>query len=162
MSGKQKGMVQIWDVVGFDEVADLQKMPKEVITTMKTYCESGTFQRGKESASGDASIAMFGNTNQPIDVMVQTGHLFAPMPDVIRDDMAFIDRLHFYLPGWEIPKMRNELFTDHYGFVVDYLAEALREMRKHNFTEVIDHHFSLGQHSERTRPEGRTGKRCPA
>jgi ATP-dependent Lon protease len=146
MSGRQKGMVQIWDVVGFDEVADLQKMPKEVITTMKTYCESGTFQRGQEAVSGDASIAMFGNTNQPIDVMVQTGHLFAPMPDIIRDDMAFIDRLHFYLPGWEIPKMRNDLFTDHYGFVVDYLAEALREMRKHNFTEVIDRHFSMGAH----------------
>ena len=146
MGGRQKGMVQIWDVVGFDEVADLQKMPKEVITTMKTYCESGTFQRGQEAASGDASIAMFGNTNQPIDVMVQTGHLFEPMPDVIRDDMAFIDRLHFYLPGWEIPKMRNELFTDHYGFVVDYLAEALRELRKHNFTEIIDRHFSLGSH----------------
>src|SRR5262245_31661006 len=146
MGGRQKGMVQIWDFVGFDEVADLQKMPKEVITTMKTYCESGTFQRGHEAASGDASIAMFGNTNQPVDVMVQTGHLFAPMPDVIRDDMAFIDRLHFYLPGWEIPKMRNDLFTDHYGFVVDYLAEALREMRKHNFTEVIDRHFSLGAH----------------
>jgi ATP-dependent Lon protease len=78
--------------------------------------------------------------------MVQTGHLFAPMPDVIRDDMAFIDRLHFYLPGWEIPKMRNELFTNHYGFVVDYLAEALREMRKHNFTEIVDRHFSLGSH----------------
>jgi ATP-dependent Lon protease len=146
MSGRQKGMVQIWDVVGFDEVADLQKMPKEVITTMKTYCESGTFQRGQEAVTGDASIAMFGNTNQPIDVMVQTGHLFAPMPDIIRDDMAFIDRLHFYLPGWEIPKMQNSLFTDHYGFVVDYLAEALREMRKHNFTEIIDRYFSLGAH----------------
>lgn len=146
MTGRQKGMVQMWDVVGFDEVADLQKMPKEVITTMKTYCESGTFQRGQEAVAGDASIAMFGNTNQPIDVMVQTGHLFAPMPDIIRNDMAFIDRLHFYLPGWEIPKMRNELFTDHYGFVVDYLAEALREMRKHNFTEVIDRHFSMGAH----------------
>jgi ATP-dependent Lon protease len=146
MGGRQKGMVQIWDVVGFDEVADLQKMPKEVITTMKTYCESGTYQRGHEAATGDGSIAMFGNTNQPIDVMVQIGHLFAPMPDVIRDDMAFIDRLHFYLPGWEIPKMRNDLFTDHYGFVVDYLAEALRELRKHNFTEVIDRHFSLGAH----------------
>jgi ATP-dependent Lon protease len=146
MTGRQKGMVQIWDVVGFDEVSDLQKMPKEVITTMKTYCESGTFQRGQEAVTGDASIAMFGNTNQAIDVMVQSGHLFAPMPDVIRDDMAFIDRLHFYLPGWEIPKMRNELFTDHYGFVVDYLAEALREMRKHNFTEVIDRYFSMGAH----------------
>jgi ATP-dependent Lon protease len=146
MSGRQKGMVQIWDVVGFDEVADLQKMPKEVITTMKTYCESGSYQRGTEGASGDASIAMFGNTNQPIDVMVQSGHLFEPMPDVIRDDMAFIDRLHFYLPGWEVPKMRTEMFTDHYGFVVDYLAEALRELRKHNFTEIIDRHFSLGTH----------------
>lgn len=146
MNGRQKGMVQIWDVVGFDEVADLQKMPKEVITTMKTYCESGTFQRGQEAASGDASIAMFGNTNQPVDVMVQTGHLFAPMPDIIRDDMAFIDRLHFYLPGWEVPKMWNDLFTNHYGFVVDYLAEALREMRKHNFTEIIDRHFSMGAH----------------
>lgn len=146
MSGKQKGMVQIWDTVGFDEVGDLQKMPKEVITTMKTYCESGQFQRGKESMAGYASIAMFGNTQQPIDLMVQTGHLFAPMPDIIRDDMAFIDRLHFYLPGWEIPKMRNEHFTDHYGFVVDYLAEALRDLRRLNFTEGIDHYFSLGSH----------------
>ena len=146
MSGKQKGMVMIWDVVGFDEVADLQKMPKEVITTMKTYCESGTFQRGQEEARGYASIAMFGNTNQPIDVMVQTGHLFAPMPEIIRNDMAFIDRLHYYLPGWEIPKMHNANFTDHYGFVVDYFAEALKDLRKHNFTEVIDHHFSLCAH----------------
>lgn len=144
--GRYKGMVQIWDAVGFDEVADLQKMPKEVITMMKTYCESGQFQRGQEAMAGYASMAMFGNTQQPVDVMVQTGHLFAPMPDVIRDDMAFIDRLHFYLPGWEVPKMHNEHFTEHYGFVVDYLAEALRDLRKHNFTEIIDHHFALGSH----------------
>ena len=146
MTGRQKGMVQIWDVVGFDEVADLQKMPKEVVTTMKTFCESGSYQRGTESASGDASIAMFGNTNQPVDVMVQSGHLFEPMPDIIRNDMAFIDRLHYYLPGWEVPKMRTEHFTDHYGFVVDYLAEALRELRKQNFTETLDRYFSLGSH----------------
>jgi ATP-dependent Lon protease len=146
MTGRQKGLVQLWDVVGFDEVADLQKMPKEVVTTLKTYCESGRFQRGQEEVSGYASIALFGNTQQPVDVMVQTGHLFAPMPDIIRDDMAFIDRLHYYLPGWEVPKMRNEHFTDHYGFVVDYLAEALRELRKLNFTEDLDHHFSLGGH----------------
>ena len=94
MSGRQKGMVAIWDVVGFDEVADLQKMPKEVITTMKTYCESGTFQRGQEEDRGYASIALFGNTNQPVEVMVQTSHLFAPLPDVIRNDMAFIDLLN--------------------------------------------------------------------
>jgi ATP-dependent Lon protease len=146
MNGRQKGLVQIWDVVGFDEVADLQKMPKQVVTTLKTFCESGRYQRGQEEVSGYASIAMFGNTQQPVDVMVQTGHLFAPMPDIIRDDMAFIDRLHFYLPGWEIPKMQNDHFTSHYGFVVDYMAEALRELRKSNYTEVIDHHFSLGSH----------------
>jgi ATP-dependent Lon protease len=146
MTSRQKGMVQIWDVVGFDEVADLQKMPKEVITTLKTFCESGRYQRGQDEASGYASIAMFGNTQQPVDVMVQTGHLFAPMPDVIRDDMAFIDRLHFYLPGWEVPKMHNDHFTDHYGFVVDYLAEALRDLRKLNFTETLDRHFGLGGH----------------
>jgi uncharacterized protein (TIGR02653 family) len=154
MTGKQKGMVQIWDVVGFDEVADLQKMPKEVITTMKTYCESGSYQRGTESASGDASIAMFGNTNQPVEVMVQSGHLFEPMPDIIRNDMAFIDRLHYYLPGWEVPKMRTEHFTDHYGFVVDYLAEALRELRKQNYTEVLDRTSRSGRTST-PRPQGR-------
>jgi ATP-dependent Lon protease len=140
------GLVGLWDSVAFDEVADLQKMPKEVVTTLKTYCESGTFARGKEAMSGHASIAFFGNTNQPVEVMVRSSHLFAPMPDVIREDMAFLDRIHFYLPGWEIPKMRIEFFTDRYGFVVDYLAEALRELRHHNFTELLDHYFSLGSH----------------
>lgn len=146
MASGKMGLVGIWDAVAFDEVADLQKMPKEVVTTLKTYCESGTFARGKDSLSGMASIAMFGNTNQPVEVMVRSSHLFMPMPDVIREDMAFLDRIHFYIPGWEIPKMRVEFFTDHYGFVVDYLAEALRELRKHNFTEMIDRHFSLGSH----------------
>lgn len=146
MASGKMGLVGIWDAVAFDEVADLQKMPKEVVTTLKTYCESGTFARGKDSLSGTASISMFGNTNQPVEVMVRSSHLFMPMPDVIREDMAFLDRIHFYIPGWEIPKMRVEYFTDHYGFVVDYLAEALRELRKHNFTEMIDRHFSLGSH----------------
>jgi ATP-dependent Lon protease len=146
MASGKMGLVGIWDAIGFDEVADLQKMPKEVVTTLKTYCESGTFARGKDSLSGMASIAMFGNTNQPVEVMVRSSHLFMPMPDVIREDMAFLDRIHFYLPGWEVPKMRVEFFTEHYGFVVDYLAEALRELRKHNFTEAIDRHFSLGSH----------------
>jgi ATP-dependent Lon protease len=140
------GLVGIWDAIGFDEVADLQKMPKEVVTTLKTYCESGTFARGKDSLSGIASIAMFGNTNQPVDVMVRSSHLFLPMPDVIREDMAFLDRIHFYIPGWELPKMKVDYFTNHYGFVVDYLAEALRELRKHTFTETLDRNFSLGAH----------------
>lgn len=146
MASGKMGLVGIWDAIGFDEVADLQKMPKEVVTTLKTYCESGTFARGKDALSGTASLAMFGNTNQPVEVMVRSSHLFVPMPDVIREDMAFLDRIHFYIPGWEIPKMRVEFFTDHYGFVVDYLAEALRELRKHNFTETIDRHFALGGH----------------
>ena len=145
VTGKM-GLVGLWDTVAFDEVADLQKMPKEIITTLKTYCESGTFARGKEALSGTASIALFGNTNQPVEVMVRSSHLFTPMPEVVREDMAFFDRIHFYLPGWEVPKMKVEYFTDHYGFVVDYLAEALRELRKHNFTEVVDHYFSLGSH----------------
>jgi ATP-dependent Lon protease len=146
MASGKIGLVGIWDAIGFDEVADLQKMPKEVVTTLKTYCESGTFARGKDSLSGMASIAMFGNTNQPVEVMVRSSHLFMPMPDVIREDMAFLDRIHFYIPGWEMPKMKVEFFTNHYGFVVDYLAEALRDLRKHTFTEVLDHHFSLGAH----------------
>ncbi len=140
------GLVGLWDAVAFDEVADMQKMPKEVVTTLKTYCESGTFARGKEAISGSASIALFGNTTQPVEVMVRSSHLFIPLPEVIREDMAFLDRIHFYLPGWEVPKMRIEYFTDHYGFVVDYLAEALKELRRHNFTEMIDRYFSMGSH----------------
>src|SRR5438552_5518126 len=146
MASGKMGLVGIWDAIGFDEVADLQKMPKEVVTTLKTYCESGTFARGKDALSGMASIALFGNTNQPVEVMVQSSHLFIPMPEVIREDMAFLDRIHFYIPGWEMPKMKVDFFTDHYGFVVDYLAEALRELRKHTFTEVLDRNFSLGSH----------------
>jgi len=146
MATGRMGLVGLWDAVAFDEVADLQQMPKEIISTLKTYCESGTFARGKEALSGMASIGLFGNTNQPVEVMVKSSHLFTPLPDIIREDMAFLDRIHFYIPGWEIPKMQVEFFTDNYGFVVDYLAEALRELRRHNFTEIVDRHFSLGSH----------------
>jgi ATP-dependent Lon protease len=89
---------------------------------------------------------MFGNTNQPVEVMVRSSHLFISLPEVIREDMAFLDRIHFYLPGWEVPKMKMDFFTDHYGFVVDYLAEALRELTKHNFTEIMDRYFAMGSH----------------
>lgn len=140
------GLVGTWDVVAFDEVADLEKMPKEVITTLKTYCESGMFARGRENLQGRASMALFGNTNQPVDLLVRTSHLFAPMPSLVRTDMAFLDRLHFYLPGWEMPKMENRFLTSHYGLVVDFLAEAFKELRKQNFTEVLDRLFRLGSH----------------
>jgi ATP-dependent Lon protease len=145
MAGRQKGLIQLWDVVAFDEVAELKNMPKELVPMLQTYCESGQFQRGAEGASGEASLALFGNTNRPVDVMVQTSHLFEPLPENVRA-MAFLDRLHFYLPGWEIPKMRPDLLTDHYGFVVDYLAEAMRELRKLNFTEMAERDFAFGSH----------------
>jgi len=145
MGGRQKGLIQLWDVVAFDEVAELKNMPKELVPMLQTYCESGQFQRGAEGASGEASLALFGNTNRPVDVMVQTSHLFEPLPENVRA-MAFLDRLHFYLPGWEIPKMRPDLLTDHYGFVVDYLAEAMRELRKLNFTEMAERDFAFGSH----------------
>ena len=144
---REVGLVGKWDSVAFDEVADLDKMDKEVVTTLKTYCESGRFARDRETIEGHASLAMFGNTNQPIDVMVGARmSLFSPMPAVIRDDMAFLDRMHFYLPGWEMPKMRNEFLTDHYGFVVDYVAEAFRYLRQANYTERVDRHFDFGSH----------------
>lgn len=146
MQTNRIGLVGLWDAVAFDEVADLEKMPKEVVTTMKTYCESGSFARGKESLSGMASMAFFGNTNQPVETMVRTSNLFVPMPKVIRDDLAFLDRIHFYLPGWEVPKMRMEFFTEHYGFVVDYIAEAFKELRRQSFTETVDRYFSFGSH----------------
>jgi len=146
MASGKMGLVGLWDAVAFDEVADLQKMPKEVVSTLKTYCESGKFARGKEALSGMASIGFFGNTNQPVEAMVRSSHLFVPLPDVVREDMAFLDRIHFYIPGWEVPKMQIEFFTNHYGFIVDYLAEALRELRRHNFAEITDHYFSLGSH----------------
>lgn len=142
----QMGLVGVWDAVAFDEVADLSKMPKEVITSLKTYCESGTFARGREALTGKASIVFFGNTNQPVEIMVQSSHLFAPLPEVIRNDIAFLDRIHFYLPGWEMDKMQNKFLTNGYGFVVDYFAEAMKEMRKQNFTECIDSYFELGSH----------------
>jgi ATP-dependent Lon protease len=138
------GLVGLWDAVAFDEVGDLQKMPKEVVTTLKTYCESGAFARGKESLTGIASIAMFGNMDQPLKTLLVESHLFAPMPDVIRSDMAFLDRIHYYLPGWEIPKMKTEHFTNHFGLVVDYLAEAMHELRRYNYTEALDRTFKLG------------------
>lgn len=145
ITGRQKGLLQLWDAVAFDEVAELRGMPKELVPMLQTYCESGQFQRGADAASGEASLALFGNTNRPVDVLVQTSHLFEPLPENLRA-LAFLDRLHFYLPGWEVPKMAPSLFTDHYGFVVDYLAEALRELRKLSFTELTDREFGFGSH----------------
>lgn len=139
------GLVGLWDTVAFDEVAGIQFDDKTAIQILKDYMEAGSFSRGREEIVAEASMAFLGNMNVPVDVLVKTGHLFQPLPDAMQD-MALIDRLHFYLPGWEVPKMAVEHFTSGYGFVVDYLAEALRELRKQNFAEAIDRHFSLGSH----------------
>ena len=146
MASGKIGLVGLWDAVAFDEVADLQKVPKEVVTTLKTYCESGAFARGKESLSGHASIAFFANTNQPVEIMVRSSHLFIPMPDVIREDMAFLDRIHFYLPGWEVPRCA-------WSFSRMAMASLWITWLKHcgsyagdNFSELVDRYFSFGSH----------------
>jgi ATP-dependent Lon protease len=146
MATRKMGLVGLWDVVAFDEVAGIQFDDRTAIQILKDYLESGSFSRGREEMPAEASMVFLGNLNQPVEVLTRTRHLFDPLPDGMRDDMAFIDRLHFYLPGWEVPKMTNDMLTDHYGFVVDYLAEAFQELRKQNFAEILDRHFSLGNH----------------
>ncbi len=146
MGTGKMGLVGLWDVVAFDEVAGIEFSDKTAVQILKDYMESGSFSRGREELAAEASMVYLGNINQPVEVLVRTSHLFTPLPDAMRDDMAFIDRLHYYLPGWEVPKMSTDALTEGYGFVVDYLAEALRELRRQNFTDVIDAHFSLGAH----------------
>lgn len=145
MSTRQVGLVGMWDVVAFDEVAGIQFSDTSAIQILKDYMESGSFSRGREELVAEASIVLAGNINQPVEMLVRTSTLFQPLPADMQD-MALIDRLHFFLPGWEMPKMRNEFFTGHYGFVVDYLAEALRALRRQNYTEAFDRYFSLGSH----------------
>lgn len=143
MSTRKVGLVGMWDAVAFDEVAGIKFDDKTAIQILKDYMESGSFSRGREELVAEASIVFAGNINQPVDVLVKTSTLFQPLP-VEMQDMALIDRIHFYIPGWELPKMHNQYLTDHYGFVVDYLAEAFRELRRRNYTDVLDRYFSLG------------------
>lgn len=139
------GLVGLWDVVAFDEIGGIQFEDKTAVQIMKDFLESGSFSRGREEIVADASMVFVGNINQPVEVLIKSSTLFQPLPDAMQD-AALIDRFHFYLPGWETPKMASELFTNQYGFVVDYLAEAFRGLRKQNRTEAIDRHFSLGSH----------------
>lgn len=145
LASNKVGLVGLWDVVAFDEVAGIEFGDRTAVQILKDYMESGSFSRGREEIVAQASLVFVGNINQPVDVLVRTHHLFAPLPQAMQD-MALIDRFHFYLPGWEMPKLSNDLFTSHYGFVVDYLAEAFRELRKRNVTELVERHFSLGSH----------------
>lgn len=146
MATKQVGLVGLWDCVAFDEVAGITFKDKDGIQIMKDYMASGSFARGKEEKSANASMVFVGNINQSVDVLVKTSHLFEPFPAAMSTDTAFFDRMHFYLPGWEIPKMRPEFFTDRYGLIVDYLSEFFREMRKRpSFADAMDKYFKLGR-----------------
>lgn len=138
------GLVGLWDVVAFDEVAGITFKDKDGIQIMKDYMASGSFARGRDSINAYASMVFIGNINQPVEQLVQTSHLLAPFPEAMIDS-AFFDRFHAYVPGWEIPKMRPEYFTNEYGLIVDYLAEFFREMRKRNFADAINEYFCLGR-----------------
>ena len=138
------GLVGLWDVVAFDEVAGISFKDKDGVQIMKDFMASGSFARGRDSINASASMVFVGNINQSVDVLVKTSHLLAPFPPAMIDT-AFFDRFHAYVPGWEIPKMRPEYFTNQYGMIVDYLAEFLREMRKRNFSDAIDKYFRLGK-----------------
>lgn len=144
MSTRKIGLVGMWDCVAFDEVAGIRFKDKDGIQIMKDYMASGSFARGKEEKNASASMVFVGNINQSVDSLIKTSHLFAPFPEEMANDTAFFDRMHYYLPGWEIPKMRPELITDEYGFIVDYLAEFFREMRKRTYGDAIDRYFKLG------------------
>ena len=145
LSSGRIGLLGMWDVVAFDEVAGLEMSDSTVVNMLKDYMESGSFARGKEETPAEASIVLIGNTSKPHQELVRTAHLFADLPKAMIDP-AFLDRLHFYLPGWEAPKLEQRLFTDHFGLVSDYFAEALRQLRKQIFVRAIDDDFALGAH----------------
>lgn len=145
MGRKTVGLVGLWDCVAFDEVAGIRFKDKDGIQIMKDYMASGSFTRGKEEKAATASMVFVGNINQSVDVLLKTSSLFDPFPPEMGTDTAFLDRMHCYIPGWEIPKFRPEHFTDDYGFITDYLAEFLRELRKEQHGDALDKFFHLGK-----------------
>ena len=145
MGRKTVGLVGLWDCVAFDEVAGINFKDKDGIQIMKDYMASGSFARGKEEKSASASMVFVGNINQSVDVLLKTSSLFDPFPPEMGTDTAFLDRIHCYLPGWEIPKFRPEHFTNDYGFITDYLSEFIRELRKEQHGDELDRYFRLGK-----------------
>lgn len=145
MGRKTVGLVGLWDCVAFDEVAGIRFKDKDGVQIMKDYMASGSFARGKEEKAASASMVFVGNINQSVDVLLKTSSLFDPFPPEMGTDTAFLDRIHCYLPGWEIPKFRPEHFTNDYGFISDYLAEFIRKLRKAQYGDAIDHYFRLGK-----------------
>mgnify|MGYP000063856366 CR=1 FL=1 len=145
MGRKTVGLVGLWDCIAFDEVAGIKFKNKDGIQIMKDYMASGSFARGKEEKAASASMVFVGNINQSVDILLKTSSLFDPFPPEMGTDTAFLDRIHCYLPGWEIPKFRPEHFTNDYGFISDYLAEFIRELRKEQYGDAIDNYFRLGK-----------------
>lgn len=145
MGRKTVGLVGLWDCVAFDEVAGINFKDKDGIQIMKDYMASGSFARGKEEKAASASMVFVGNINQSVDVLLKTSSLFDPFPSEMGTDTAFLDRIHCYIPGWEIPKFRPEHFTDDYGFITDYLAEFMRELRKEQHGDALDKYYHLGK-----------------
>ncbi|HBT63924.1 MAG TPA: ATP-dependent Lon protease, partial [Ruminococcaceae bacterium] len=145
MGRKAIGLVGLWDCVAFDEVAGIKFKDNDGIQIMKDYMASGSFARGKEEKAASASMVFIGNINQSVDVLLKTSSLFDPFPPEMGTDTAFLDRIHCYLPGWEVPKFRPEHFTNDYGFITDYLAGFIRELRKEQYGDVLDHYFHLGK-----------------
>ncbi|WP_061547092.1 protease Lon-related BREX system protein BrxL [Cylindrospermopsis raciborskii] len=143
MSTRRIGLVGLFDVVAFDEVAGISFHDNDGVQIMKDYMASGSFARGKAEISANASMVFVGNIDHSVESLVKTSHLLAPFPQAMIDT-AFFDRFHAYIPGWEVPKFSPENFTNQYGFIVDYLAEWLREMRKRSFADVLDKYFRLG------------------
>lgn len=144
MGNKTVGLVGLWDCVAFDEVAGIKFKDQDGIQIMKDYMASGSFARGKEEKNAYASMTFVGNINQSVDVILKTSHLFDPFPAAMANDTAFLDRMHCYIPGWEIPKYRPEFFTNDYGFITDYFAEMMRELRKISYGDAFDKYFKLG------------------
>lgn len=145
MGRKTVGLVGMWDCVAFDEVAGINFKDKDGVQIMKDYMASGSFARGKEEIAASASMVFVGNINQSVDVLLKTSSLFDPFPVEMGTDTAFLDRMHCYNPGWEIPKFRPDHFTNDYGFITDYLAEFIRELRKASYGDALDKYFRLGR-----------------
>lgn len=139
------GLVGLWDCVAFDEVAGIKFKDKDGVQIMKDYMASGSFARGKEEKVASASMVFVGNINQSVDVLLKTSSLFDPFPEEMGTDTAFLDRIHCYLPGWEIPKFRPDHFTDDYGFITDYFSEFVRELRKEQYGDKLDQYYKLGK-----------------
>lgn len=143
MAAHRVGLVGHWDCVAFDEVAGMRFRDLDAIQIMKDYMASGSFARGRDMINADASMVFVGNINDSVQNLLKVAHLFEPFPPEFNNDSAFFDRIHYYLPGWEIPKMRSELLTEKYGLITDCLAELTREMRKKDCTHLLDAYFRL-------------------